>query len=62
MRKIGEGEPGMEPRPPVATLASHDHGHGYHVLDCAQYHSRAALWITTNSAKRSICMYMYMNE
>ena len=50
-RKIeGEGEPGTEPRPPVATLASHDHDHGGHVLRCAQYRSCAALWIMTNFA------------
>ena len=54
-RKIeGEGEPGTEPRPPVATLASHDHDHGGHALHCAQYRSRAALWIMINFAKRSL--------
>ena len=45
-RKIeGEGEPGTELRPPVATLASHDHDHGGHTLHCAQCRSRVTLWI-----------------
>ena len=47
----GEGEPGTEPRPPVATLASHDYDHGGHALHCAQCRSRAALWIMTTSPK-----------
>ena len=51
-RKIeGEGEPGTEPRPPVATLASHDHDHGGHALHCAQCRSRAALWIVATSLR-----------
>jgi hypothetical protein len=48
----GEGEPGMELCPPVATLASHGYGlytHG-HVLNCAQYRSCAALWIVTHDS------------
>jgi hypothetical protein len=50
MRKIeGEEEPGMEPCPPVAILASHGHVHVCHTLNCAQYRSRAALWIVTSS-------------
>ena len=50
MRKIkGEGEPGTEPCPIVATLASHGHGHGGHVLRCSLCHSHAALWIVTTS-------------
>ena len=54
-RKIeGEGEPDTEPRPPMATLASHSHDHGSHTLRCAQYRSRAALWIMTNFTKRSL--------
>jgi hypothetical protein len=43
----GEGEPGTELHPPVATLA----GHGGHVLNCTQYRSRAALWIVTTSLR-----------
>ena len=45
----GEGEPGTKSRPPMATLASHDHIHGGHVLCCSLYHSRAALWIMITS-------------
>ena len=48
MQKIeGEGEPGTGPRPPVATLISHGHGHGGHALRCSLCHSCAALWIMT---------------
>ena len=54
MRKIeGEGEPGTELRPPVATLASHDHDHGGHTLHCAQcrFRAGAALWIVATSLR-----------
>ena len=45
IRKIeGEGEPGTEPCPPVATLAIDVHGHGGHTLCCSLYCSRTALW------------------
>ena len=45
LRKIeGEGEPGTESCPPVATLASDVHGHGGHTLCCSLYCSRTALW------------------
>ena len=40
----GEGEPGAERRPPVAR-------HGGHALHCAQYRSRAALWIKATSPR-----------
>ena len=53
----GEGEPGTELRLPVATLASHGHGHDSHdghALHCAQYCSWAASWIMINFAKRSL--------
>ena len=39
----------MEPCPPMATLASHGHGHGGHVFYCALYRSCTALWIVTTS-------------
>ena len=46
-----EGEPGTEPHPPMATVASYVHDHGSHVLYCAQYRSCAALWIVATSLR-----------
>ena len=42
-------EPGMKPRPPVATLANHGHGHGGHAFHCSLYCSHTILWIKTTS-------------